>query len=82
MVSMLVESDSTRHISNFRASQGHSGGIAIDPELQDNVRLPKGFTEYIHHVGKSVKCIQQFEAGCSREDKVSHEEDNPCSAQQ
>ena len=35
----------------FRAIQGHSGGIAINPELQDNVLLPKGFTEYIYHVG-------------------------------
>ena len=29
--------NSSRHISYFRAIQGHSGGIAIDPELQDNV---------------------------------------------
>ena len=34
----------------FRAIQGHSGDKAIDPELQDNVFLPKGFTEYIYHV--------------------------------
>ena len=31
----------------LRAIQGHSGGIAIDPELQDTVLLPVGFTEYI-----------------------------------
>ena len=43
--------NSSRHVSYFRSIQGHSGGIAIDPELQDNVLLPKGFTEYIHHVG-------------------------------
>ena len=47
--------NSSRHISYFRAIQGHSEriatdpeGIATDPELQDNVLLPKGFTEYIH----------------------------------
>ena len=28
----------------FRASQGHSGDNAIDPALQDNAVLPKGFT--------------------------------------
>ena len=28
--------NSSRYISYFRAIQGHSGGIAIDPELQDN----------------------------------------------
>ena len=26
------------------------GDDAIDPALQDNVLLPKGFTEYIYHV--------------------------------
>ena len=43
--------NSSRHISYFRAIQGHCGGIAIDPELQDKKLLPKGFTEYIYHVG-------------------------------
>ena len=43
--------NSSRHISYFRAIQEHSGGIAIDPEVQDAVLLPKGFTEYIYHVG-------------------------------
>ena len=43
--------NSSRHMSYFRAVQDHSGGIAIDLELQDNVLLPKGFTEYIYHVG-------------------------------
>ena len=33
------------------AIQGHVGGIAFDPELQDNVLLPKGFTKYTNHVG-------------------------------
>ena len=45
--------NSSRHISYFRAIEGHSGGIAIDPELQDNVLLPQGYTEYIYHVGYS-----------------------------
>ena len=43
--------DSSKHISYIRAIQGHSGGIAIDPELQDNVLLPEGQTENIYHVG-------------------------------
>ena len=43
--------DSSKHISYIRAIQGHSGGIAIDPELQDNVLFPEGQTEYIYHVG-------------------------------
>ena len=43
--------NSSRHISYFGAIQGHSGSAAIDPELQDNVLLPKGITEYIYRVG-------------------------------
>ena len=43
--------DSAKHISYSRAIQGHSGGIAVDPELQDNVLLPDGLTENIYHVG-------------------------------
>ena len=42
---------SSRHILFFRAIQGHFGGIAIDPALQDHVLSPKGFTAYIYHVG-------------------------------
>ena len=40
----------SNHFLNLRAIQGHSGGNALDPELQDNVLLPEGFTEYIYHV--------------------------------
>ena len=35
----------------LRTSQGHSGGNPNDPELQDNVMLPRDFAEYIHHGG-------------------------------
>ena len=37
----------------LRAFQWHSRESAIDPALQDIVLLPKGFTEYIHHVGNA-----------------------------
>ena len=62
--------NSSRHIPYFRTIQGQSGGIAIDPELPDNVLLPKGLTEYIYH------------AGNVSEVHSSSEEDNPCSSQQ
>ena len=39
--------------SQFLYRRGHSGDDAIDPELQDNVLLPRGFTEYIYHVGNA-----------------------------
>ena len=37
----------------LRAIQGHSGDYAVDPALQDNVLLPKSFTEYIYRVGNA-----------------------------
>ena len=45
--------NSSNQFLYFRAIQGHSGNDAIDPALQDNVLLPKGFTEYIKHVGNA-----------------------------
>ena len=56
------------HILYFRALQGHSGGIAINPELQDKKLLPKGSIEYIFHVGNA-----------SELNSITNEEDNPCS---
>ena len=44
--------NSSKHFLYFIAIQGHSGGNIVDPELQDNVLLPEGFTEYIYHIGK------------------------------
>ena len=43
--------NSPSHFLFPRAIQGHSGGNAIDSELQDNVLPPEGLTEYIYHVG-------------------------------
>ena len=45
--------NSSNQFLYFRAKQGHSGKSGIDLALQDNVLLPKGFTEYIHHVGNA-----------------------------
>ena len=45
--------NSSNQFLYFRAKQGHSGKSGIDPALQDNVLLPKGFTEYIYHVGNA-----------------------------
>ena len=36
-----------------RAIQGHSGESALDSSLQDNILIPKGFTEYLYHVGNA-----------------------------
>ena len=73
--------NSSRHISYFRAIHGHSGGIAIDPDVQDNVLLPKGFTEYISHVGSVSEAHSIVRSGLSPGGQSSNEEDNPCSSQ-
>ena len=48
-----VNPNSSSHLLYLRAIQGHSGDNAIDPELQDRVLLPEGFSEYIYHVGNA-----------------------------
>ena len=55
--------NSSTHISYFRAIQEHSGGITIDPELQDKVLLPKGLTEYIYHVGNVSEVHSTIRSG-------------------
>ena len=48
-----VNPNSSNQFLYLRTIQGHSGDNAVDPALQDNVLLPKGFTEYMHHVGNA-----------------------------
>ena len=46
--------NSSGAILYLRALQGHSGRSLIDPTLQNNVIIPDGFFEYIHHVGCAI----------------------------
>ena len=55
--------NSSNHFLNLRAVQGHSGGNALDPELQDNVVSPEGFTEYIYHVGNASEINSIIRSG-------------------
>ena len=48
-----VNPNSPNQFLNLRAIQGHSGESAIDPALQDNKLIPKGYTEYLYHVGNA-----------------------------
>ena len=41
----------------------HSGGIAFDLELQDNVLLPKGFTMHTYHVGNVSEVYSTIRSG-------------------
>ena len=43
--------DSSGTIVYLRALQGHSGRNLIDPLLQDNVIILRGFFQHIYHVG-------------------------------
>ena len=45
--------NSSNQFLYLRAIQGHSGDNAFDPAWQDNVLLPKVFTEYMYHVGNA-----------------------------
>ena len=42
---------SGKEILYLRALQGHSGRNLIDPLLQDNVVLQRGFFQHIYHIG-------------------------------
>ena len=43
--------DASGTIVYFRALQGHSGRNLIDPLLQDNVVIQRGFFQHIYHIG-------------------------------
>ena len=43
--------DVSGSIVYFRALQGHSGRNLIDPSLQDNVVIQRGFFQHIYHIG-------------------------------
>ena len=58
--------------------QGHSGESAIHPELEDNILLPKGFTEYIYHVTNASELNSIIRNGLIPGEKASKEEDKLC----
>ena len=43
--------DGSGIIVYLRAFQGHSGRNVIDPSLQDNVKIQRGFFHHIYHIG-------------------------------
>ena len=56
-----VNPNSSNQFQYLRAIQGHSGDNAVDPVLQDNVLLPKGFTECICHVGNASELNSEMD---------------------
>ena len=55
--------NSSNQFLYLRAIQGHSGDTAIDPELQDIVLLPEGFTEHIYDVGNASEMNSIIRSG-------------------
>ena len=46
-----IASDISGTILYLRALQGHSGRSLIDPSLQDNVIIQRGFFQHMYHIG-------------------------------
>ena len=47
----------------FRALQGHSGRNLIDPSLQDNVIIQRGFFQHIYHIGCAFNLLSIIKNG-------------------
>ena len=71
---------SSRHFLCLRQNQGHSGDNAIDPELQDTVLLPEGFTEYIYNVGNASEMNSIIRSWLISGGRSLKEENNLCSS--
>ena len=74
--------NSSKHFLYLRAIEGDSGESAIDPALQDNVLLPKGFTEYIYHVGNASELNSKIGNGLIPGGKSLKKEDKRSSSLQ
>ena len=55
--------DSTKSLACFRAIQGHSGGIPIDPELMVYIRIPDNWKGFFFHRGRSFSIQSILENG-------------------
>ena len=50
-------------IKYLRALQGHSGRVRLDPTLQNNVKIPYGWTDYINLGGSTWDYRSTVDAG-------------------
>ena len=54
---------SGQEIHYLRALQGHSGRNPIDPTIQDIVKIPNDFVEYIYHIGCEISLHSVTDSG-------------------
>ena len=69
-------------IKYLRALQGHSGGVRVDPTLQNHVQIPYGWTDHIYHVGSTKARRSIVDAGFLAGGTVTTREDAHASLQQ
>ena len=62
-------------IKYLRAPEGHSGGVSIDPTLQNNVQTSFGWTDHMYHVGSTWDYYSVVDAGLLTEGKSDNQED-------
>ena len=54
--------DSHGYLLHMRAIQGHSGGNKVDPTLQDNVKIPYNWVDYMYHAVFSHDCSSMIKS--------------------
>ena len=59
-------------LAHFRAIQGHSGGISIDPQLMGYVRIPCNWKKFMYHRRCSFSIQSILENGLIPGGKESH----------
>ena len=62
--------DSSSYFLYMRAIQGDSGGNKVAPSLQDKVKNPFNWTDYICHVGSSHDCKSVVGSGLIAGEKI------------
>ena len=65
--------DSNNSLAYFRAIQGHSRGLTINPELMEHIPIPYNWKEFIFHWGCSFSIQSILENGLILDGKESKE---------
>ena len=55
--------DEYNQVQSMRSVQGHSGREHINPRLQNNVLVPCGWSDHLHHMGSTYDYRSMCEGG-------------------